>query len=123
MLLKKEKIDASFAVTLKHVWDMKEKETGKLKGMELVAMAGTKPLKADPGVQRVKKEGMDPKKTKEGELLEYSRTLFPLPAESAAGTIYGVILTPKWKETRKILEGFDATLVSIDKTAFITKKK
>ena len=48
--IKKEKIDASFAVTRKYVWDMKEKEAGRLKGMELVAMTGTKPLKAEAGV-------------------------------------------------------------------------
>jgi hypothetical protein len=121
--IKKEKIDASFAVTLKHVWDMREKKAAKLKGMELVAMAGAKPLKAGPGVKRVKKEGKEPGETKEGEMLEYSRTLFELPADSSAETVYGVILTPKWKETRKILEGFDATLVSINKTAFPAKKK
>ena len=119
----KEKIDASFAVTLKHVWDMKEKKAGRLKGMELVAMTGTKPLEADAGIKRVKKEGIEPGKAKEGKMLDYSRTLFELPASASAGTVYGVILTPKWKETRKTLEGFDARFVSIDKTAFLAKTK
>ena len=122
--IRKEKIDASFAVSLKHVWGMKGKEAGKLKGMELVAMAGTKPLKADADVNRAKKEGTEPAKKKEDTpAMEYSRTLFELPQEGSAEMVYGVILTPKWKETRKTLEGFDALLVSIDKTAFAEKKK
>ncbi len=122
--IRKEKIDASFAVSLKHVWGMKGKEAGKLKGMELVAMAGTKPLKADADVNRAKKEGTEPAKKKEDTpAMEYSRTLFELPQEGSAEMVYGVILTPKWKETRKTLEGFDALLVSINKTAFAEKKK
>jgi hypothetical protein len=78
-------------------------------GFELISFKRLESAEDEENIIRAKKEVIEEGGTR---LVEDRRFPLPAPAAPPEGTCYGVLLIPVWKEAGKILDGFDARLVS-----------